>query len=335
MFNKIYDKIKLFIKENIIAIGVLLSVYVVCNIEFPYYIDAPGTIIPVNDRVEIADSYESSGSFHMASVSEIKGIIPTLLWAMIDKDWDIVKKEDKVYNNETYEQASIRSHLLLDNSMNNAVLVAYDKAQRNYEITNQKFYIVYIDPEAKTDLQIGDEIISINENKITSLEEVRDIINNTDVNNSLKISVIRDEKEVDTQADIFLLEGEKYIGISVINNYDIITDPQITFSFLPSESGSSGGLMLSLTIYNSLVEEDITKGKKIIGTGTIDANGVVGAIGGIKYKLAAAVREGAEIFIVPTENYEEARKIVEGNDYNIKLIQTSTFDETLEKLKEI
>ena len=60
---------------------------------------------------------------------------------------------------------------------------------------------------------------------------------------------------------------------------------------------------------NNLTEEDITKGKKIVGTGTIEEDGSVGSIGGVKYKLNGAVRQKADIFLVPAgENYEEALK---------------------------
>ena len=90
--------------------------------------------------------------------------------------------------------------------------------------------------------------------------------------------------------------------------------------------------MLSLAIYNSLVEEDITGGKKIVGTGTIDADGNVGAIGGVKYKIAAAVKAKADLFLVPSDNYEEAKEVVEKHNYKIKLISVSTFDEAIDKL---
>ena len=91
--------------------------------------------------------------------------------------------------------------------------------------------------------------------------------------------------------------------------------------------------MMSLTIYNKLVKEDITNGKKIVGTGTIDVDGKVGEIGGVKYKLIGAVKNKADIFICPVENYEEAVKVAKEKDYDIKIISAKTFDEVLEKLK--
>ena len=93
--------------------------------------------------------------------------------------------------------------------------------------------------------------------------------------------------------------------------------------------------MMSLTIYNQLTEEDLTKGKKIVGTGTIDIEGNVGEIAGVKYKLIGAVKKKAEIFICTEENYEEAVKIKEDKGYDITIIKAHTFSEVLEKLAEI
>ena len=91
--------------------------------------------------------------------------------------------------------------------------------------------------------------------------------------------------------------------------------------------------MLSLAIYNNLVKEDITKGRIIVGTGTIDEFGNVGSIGGVEYKLKTAVNNKADIFLVPNgENYEEAIKLQNAKKYKIKIKGVSTFDEALDYL---
>ena len=110
---------------------------------------------------------------------------------------------------------------------------------------------------------------------------------------------------------------------------------KITYNFKKRETGPSGGLTIALDIYNHLVEEDITKGYKIVGTGTIDKNGLVGEIGGVKYKLQGAVKDNADIFIVPKENYEEAITEKNKHNYKINIISVSTFDEAIEKLKNL
>ena len=74
------------------------------------------------------------------------------------------------------------------------------------------------------------------------------------------------------------------------------------------------------------------KGNKICGTGTIDKEGVVGEIGGIKYKLQGAKRRKCDMFLVPKENYDEAYKIIKDKNYKIKLYKVETFNDALKIL---
>ena len=70
--------------------------------------------------------------------------------------------------------------------------------------------------------------------------------------------------------------------------------------------GPSAGLMMALGIVDKLEPADLTGGKIIAGTGTIDTNGVVGPIGGVPQKIVAAVDAGATIFLTPKDNCAEA-----------------------------
>jgi len=90
---------------------------------------------------------------------------------------------------------------------------------------------------------------------------------------------------------------------------------------------------MSLSIYNYLTNQDLTNGMKIVGTGTIDEEGNVGGIGGVKYKIKAAVKEKADIFFVPEENYEEALDTINEDKLNIKLIKVATIDDAIIYLK--
>ena len=92
--------------------------------------------------------------------------------------------------------------------------------------------------------------------------------------------------------------------------------------------------MLTLTLYSHLNEIDLTKGKTIVGTGTIDINGNVGEISGIKYKLIGAVNKKADIFLVPAgNNYKEAKKVKKEKGYDIELVPVKTFEDALKYLK--
>jgi PDZ domain-containing protein len=67
----------------------------------------------------------------------------------------------------------------------------------------------------------------------------------------------------------------------------------------------------------------------IAGTGTIDAQGQVGPIGGIPLKMVAARDLGAELFLVPADNCAEAAA---APDPGFPLARVATLDDALEAL---
>ena len=91
--------------------------------------------------------------------------------------------------------------------------------------------------------------------------------------------------------------------------------------------------MCALEIYNKVTKDDLTKGKVIAGTGTIDDHGNVGAISGVKYKIRGAAKKKAKVFIVPSENYKEAKEEIEKNNYDIILIEADNLHDVIEALK--
>ena len=70
-------------------------------------------------------------------------------------------------------------------------------------------------------------------------------------------------------------------------------------------------------------------------TYTIDEDGNVGAIGGVKYKMLGAQKDGADIFFVPKENYDEAKKVYKKNNLSFELVMVETFDEAINYLNNL
>lgn len=88
-----------------------------------------------------------------------------------------------------------------------------------------------------------------------------------------------------------------------------------------------------MEILNQLTPEDLTGGRKIAGTGTISLDEQIGEIGGIKQKVVAAHRDGAEIFFTPEKNAEAAMKAAEGLD--IKVVPVTKLDDILNYLRQL
>lgn len=332
MFNKLYEKVKEFIVLNykfLIIWGIIIFLFFY---ELPYVIYTPGGVVNLENRISVTDGYESSGSLNMSYVSLVKGTLPMILLSYVIPNWDLIPQEEITREDETVDELLELEKLYMESSINNAIILAYNKANKNIKIKNEVNNIIYIADEADTDLKMYDKLIGVDDIKINSVNELKEYVNTKNKGDIVKFKVIRNNKEKECSATIYETSDGLKVGISFLTTYEIETEPEIEVLTKSSESGSSGGLMLSLAIYNALVEDDITKGRIIVGTGTIDIDGNVGAIDGVKYKILGAVKNDANLFLCPMDNYEEAMKIKDEFDLDIEIYGVNTFDEALNYL---
>ena len=331
--KKIFDKIKKFFKENYKGILILVFIYLLFNFKLGFSIYSPGGLINLDNRIESkSDINKSKGSINMTYVRLVKGTIPTYLLAKVISTWDIVDNDDITYDGDIDETIKIDKYYLLE-SISNAYMVAYNSAGVDYSIKKSNNYITYIYEKAKTDLKLFDNIIKYDNIKFTTFSEMQEYITNKNVGDKITFDVVRNGKNVKCYAELIDLDGKAKVGLTsaVINEYD--SEVNVSVKSKASESGSSGGFMTALAIYNAITKDDITKGRVIAGTGTIDSEGNVGEIGGVTYKLAGAYKNGANIMLVPKDNYEEALKYKKKHNLDIELVSINTFKEGVEYLK--
>lgn len=334
MFNKIYDGLKKFIRENWLLL--ILSIFLLVCVfgRVPYEVNMPGGTIDLENRVTVnGEEVMIQGSFNMAYVTVAQGSIPNVLLGLILPDWDVEKTSESTYENETIEDANKRSKLYLEQSKNYATVVAMDAAGIDYEIANKVNYVVYIAKEAHTDFKIGDNITMCDGKEVQDITQVSNYVQEKNVGDRIAFKVLRDNKEVDVYADVYQEDDKKFVGISAITTFDIKSDVDVDITSKSSESGPSGGLMMTLMVYNALTNQDLTHGKKIVGTGTINLDGSVGEIGGVKYKIMGAVREEADVFLVPAGNYDEAIEVKNKKKYDIEIVKVETLSDAISYLE--
>lgn len=314
-----------------------LFVFFVLFIAFgklPYNVEMPGGIINLTERVKIGgQKIPLKGSFNMAYVSVVQGSIPYILYGLISNDADVVKTQDSLLENETVEEANRRNKLFLEQSKNAAVLAALKEAEIEYEIKNRKTNVLYIYKDAKTTLEVGDNIIECNDNKVDSIQDIVKAIDSMKIGNTISFKVVRFGKVKKATAKIIDVKGQKKINVVSLTTFDIDSLRSVELDSFATESGSSGGLMMSLMVYSGLTNRDYTLGKKVAGTGTIDENGKVGEISGIKYKIIGAVRNKVDIFFVPSDNYKEALQVKKENDYDLKIVKVDSLREAINYLE--
>lgn len=333
MFNKVYEKIKKTIKENYKFLITIILLLVFFFYELPFVVYRPGGTIDLSERVTVEEGYPTSGSLSMAYVSMMKGNIPFVLLSFVLPNWDLVKSESITMENESVDESIKRDHLLLEEGLDNATVSAYKLAGAKIKIKKINHVVTYITKEAQTNLELGDIILSVNQKEFAELKELQNYINSLKKGQKVTFQVLREGKEETCQAKIYEIENTLKVGISIVNKYEYETEPKVSIESKASESGSSGGLMTALSIYNALTEEDITKNRNIAGTGTIDIEGNVGEIGGVKYKLLGAEKAHASIFLCPLENYEEAKKVKEKKHLKLEVIPVKTLEEAVKALQ--
>jgi PDZ domain-containing protein len=180
---------------------------------------------------------------------------------------------------------------------------------------------------AEGHLNVGDLITSVDGTQIKTAQQVTDLIRGKPSGTSFSIGYTRaGAAGTTTIASAKGSDGLPHIGVQV--EQDQPTPYKITIS-LNDVGGPSAGLMFSLGIIEKAKPQDLTGGLHVAGTGTIDDNGNVGAIGGIAQKMRGAKRDSATIFLVPADNCAEA---VANAVPGLELVKVSTLDGALSAL---
>lgn len=291
------------------------------------------------DVVEIDTDYKVSGSFSTLYVISMER--STKLQNLITKNDPTIER----YTMST-DSASIgdidsyrASKIEYDSSISNALILAYKEANKVNNTINivyefKGYDVTYYSEKSR--FRIGDRIVKIkshyyNDRIIlpTNEAEFRKAINNLTFNSDI-ITIERNNELI----DIDITSDDYFYGYSM---YDIDannTKPGFKIKNT-SLGGPSGGLLQTLSIYDRLTGNNLTKGKKIAGTGTISYKGEVGAIGGIKEKVPTAVDNNIDVFFCPSVNYEDALLAYNSlpNSKRMKLVKIDTFYDALNYLK--
>lgn len=326
----------------IITVITFLSVF-----QLPYYIYKPGNADPLTEIVEVEGGYKGEGEMHLVTVSGGQATPIHYLWAKISNYYDVLPLEQvrpKEISKEEYLQAQLQ---MMEGSQDASVVVAYEAANQEVSFVYHGVRVISVEENmpAEHHLQAGDLITGIDDKAVKEAEDLVDYITHKNVDDIVTIVFERDGEP--SEAEIVLEsfidpEGEERVGIGIqlVTDRKVDVDPPIEFSS-GNIGGPSAGLMFALEIYNQLIEEDISKGYQIIGSGEIHYDGTVHAIGQIDKKIVAAHRAGCEVFFVPYEkgkegsNYEVALETAEALGTDMEIIPIDTFEEALDYLKNL
>jgi Lon-like protease len=178
-------------------------------------------------------------------------------------------------------------------------------------------------------LKPGDIILTVDGQKIDTVDTMINELRAKPAGTTFQFGITRDGVAMTIPVQTKDDGGVPRIGVTP----EITSAAKFKIS-IPIENvgGPSAGLMLTLGIIDKIEPEDLTGGKIIAGTGTIDPSGKVGPIGGLPQKLVTAKSAGATWFLTPKDNCAEG---VANQKASLPLVRVSTLDEALTALADI
>jgi Lon-like protease len=323
---------------GVVAIGMALGI-AGAYITVPYYSLGPGPARDVSGLVHIQGprTYPSSGQFFLTTVAVSTRPVSLFeaLVGWIDPSVSLIKRDRLVKPGLTDQQQDDYNALDMEESKYAALLAALKALDiPTPPIPGARIIGVAHGFPAEGKLKQGDLIVKVNGQSAADPENaVRPIASNP-VGTTITLDVLRGDQNVTVKVKTVaspLKDDDKrpVLGVrlapAVRLPYDVTIDSQ-------NIGGPSAGLAFALTVTDALTVEDLTRGHHVAVTGTIDSAGRVGLVGGVEFKVKAAEREGADVFLAPMQEVEEAQHAASGD---LKVIGVETLTEAIADLRNL
>lgn len=323
-------------KKHLLII-IIVIIIVINLIPTDYYLISPGQAINLSKNIIVENGEKDArGCFLLTSTTIVKANLLLYIYSFFDPNIDLKNKsENMIEGVDQEEYIDIMEELMRESKMISKI-VALKKAGYNPEISGKGIIIKKIleNSPAKNKLMPGDVIVKVNQYSVRTIEEFSNIIQSYTMNQIIRITFLRNNLTYSISVPLVELPtmdyGVERLGIGMYaTTYNLQCKFPVKIEIdLDKIKGPSAGLMIALEILNQLTENDLSNGLMIAGTGNLSVEGKITEVDGIKQKIISALKQKADIFLVPKENYQEALKF----NQSIRVIAVENFDDVIMKL---
>lgn len=303
-------------------------------------LDAPGVSLSVGPMIRLPARYGHpfKGQFYLVTViSQAPITAGEWLAGQVSPALQIVPPEQVTPKNTTPQQQAKQDYQMLDNSETTAIAVGLRLAGYPSVMVGQGVQVDAIIPGSHANglLKIGDVIVGLNGSPIQTTTDLINGISAQPASATVHLLVKRAGAQL--SLDVPLMPpaapaGTPTIGIQIETaGFDYNPPFPVSIETNKISGGPSAGLIFTLSVYNSLISQDLTGGRRIAGTGTINLDGTVGPIGGVKQKIFAAEAVGATYFLCPVDNYADAVSVAK----SLKVIKVATVQQAIDFLRSL
>jgi PDZ domain-containing protein len=314
------------------SLGILVAALLI--VPLPLLLLQPGPAIDVPSHLKLAhavDRPEGKLMLTTVNVSEPSVVEAAIAWLRPHREFFV--REDVVptgVGHDEYQRAQLE---MFSESVRVAAAVGLREAGEEVDVRGNGVRVLSVLDGSPADgkLRAGDVIRSVNGRAVDLASDLSAITSAGKVGDDMSIVIRRDGTQRSVTLELGQLSsGRPGIGVSIET-----VDPKIELpfdvGFTESDiGGPSAGLMLALSVYDLLEPGDLTRGRTIAGTGTIDIAGNVGPIGGIQEKVIGARRKGATLFLAPASEAADARAAA---PKGLTVVGVKTFQDAVDALK--
>ena len=314
--------------------GVLLALglaFLLGWVRLPYYALGPGPARDVQPLIHVSGHQEfpSEGKLIMTTISFHAVSAVGALVAWLDPHQAVVSRQAVFPPGETAEEEAQRALSQMDQSKIDATSVILRRLADYPQEHGDGALIEFVYPgcPAEEELFAGDVVHQIDGVAIHTQDDAKEALDAAPVHEPITFEVSAGGETSTVTVTRALCAGSErpLVGVSLIDQFPF--DVDISSGDV---GGPSAGLMWALGLYDLLTPGDLTAGRTIAGTGTIDTRGNIGPIGGIIDKVVGAERAGAAIFLVPADNMAELDGVDTGD---MRLISVAKFQDALDALQ--
>jgi PDZ domain-containing protein len=309
-------------------------------IRIPYYSLAPGSAVSLNELVSVedAESYPPAGELFLTTVSLRRATVLDAVRGWIDSSISIRPEEEIVPPDVSRRQLREFNLELMADSKQTAVAVALERL--GYDVrsgSGVEIIAVVEDAPATGNLAVGDTIVAVGGRPVTLSDEAVALLGERRPGDTVRLEVRPADGGEARQVEVTLGShpedaGRPFLGVQLQTR-----DFELDFPFdvtIDSRriGGPSAGLAFTLTVIDHLTPGELTGGRRVAVTGSIAFDGSVGAVGGVAQKTVAVRRAGAELFLVPRSEYDEAREHAGGD---LRIAAVDDVDDALRALADV
>lgn len=315
-----------------------------------YYLEMPGGAYDIREVLQVNDQPdEADGSYNFVAVTVSRATLAQMAYAWLTPFTEI-SSEEETTGGRNQEDFWRISQFYMETSQNEAIHQALKLAEKPVTIDYKGVYVLDVSDDSTFQgiLNLADTVTGVNGKTFGSSKELIDYVSSQSIGDAVTVQYTSAGEKKSADGKIIKLKnGKNGIGIGLVDHTEVKTDVPIEFS-TAGVGGPSAGLMFTLDIYDQLVDEDLRKGRVIVGTGTIEADGSVGMVGGVDKKVLSAHRIGAEIFFVSAKelsqeekeaapdlkpNYLVAQEAAKELGTDMKIIPVKTVQEAIDYLR--